>query len=214
MSECFAQNSKKVIGAAANYKELLKLLKVTPPKEPGIFLKPSTSIIVENEKIILPKGFKMNQEVELGVIIGKKGKHISKKDAMDYVGGYCVTLDMTATCKLDEARKNGMSWTLAKAFDTGCPVSKFIPKEKIPDPHNVDLWCSINEKMVQKGNTSDLLFDIPTLINFISQYMTLEPNDLILTGSMPGMGPVVHGDVVRCGIPGIVDMEFCVEEEC
>ncbi|XP_068910668.1 oxaloacetate tautomerase FAHD1, mitochondrial isoform X2 [Tenebrio molitor] len=137
----FAQNGKKIIGVAANYKSLLKVLQRPTPQVPGIFLKPTTSYITEKQKIIIPGGFSVNEEIELGVIVGKNGKHIQEDEAMDYVGGYCAALDMTATCQMKEARSKGGSWTLGKGFDTSCPVSRFIPKNEIKDPHNLQLWC-------------------------------------------------------------------------
>lgn len=102
---------------------------------------------------------------------------------------------------------------MGKGFDTGCPVSRFISKTEIPDPHNVELWCSVNGQERQRGNTSDLIFNIPALISFVSQYMTLEPNDLILTGSAPGMGPVHAGDVIEGGIKDIVTIKFEVDDD-
>ncbi|CAH0559642.1 unnamed protein product [Brassicogethes aeneus] len=206
----FAKNGRKIIGIAANYHELLKILKKPVPKKPGIFIKASTSYLVEGEEIWIPKEFSVNQEVELGVIIGKEGKFIDECQAMDYIGGYCASLDMTATCQMQEARSTGGSWTLGKSFDTACPVSKFIPKSKVRDPHNIELWCSVNSKERQRGNTDDLVFKVPFLISYISQYMTLQPNDLIITGSPPNMGPVHPGDVIEGGIKDVVDFRFCV----
>ncbi|KAJ8981567.1 hypothetical protein NQ317_009827 [Molorchus minor] len=161
---------------------LLEILKKPMPKVPGIFLKPTTSYIMEPEKN------NVNEEVELGVVIGTKATKVCEKDAMTYVGGYCVALDMTATCQMEEARRTGGSWTIGKGFDTATPVGPFIPKSCIPDPHNVALWCSVNGKERQNGCTSDMAFNIPALISFISQYISLEPNDLILSGSPPPYG--------------------------
>lgn len=93
---------------------------------------------------------------------------------------------------------------MGKGFDTSCPVSKFIPKEKLSDPHNVELWCSVNGEMRQNGNTNDFVFQIPQLITFISQYMTFERNDVIITGSPPGMGPIQSGDVIEGGIKNLI----------
>ncbi|XP_060526948.1 acylpyruvase FAHD1, mitochondrial [Cylas formicarius] len=211
--ENFTENGKKIIGIAANYKSLLKVLNRGNPDNPPIFLKPSTSYINEGNKIIIPKGFSVNQEIELGVIIGKKGKKIAVRDAMDFVGGYTVALDMTATDQMAKIKAVGGSWTLAKGFDTACPVSKFIPKEKIPNPHNVNIWCTVNGKEVQKGNTNDLFFKIPELVSYLSKYFTLEPNDLIITGSPPGMSPVTKGDAIEGGIKDVVSIKFEVDEE-
>lgn len=111
------------------------------------------------------------------------------------------------------ARTKGLPWEIGKGFDTACPVSKFIPKEKIPDPHNVQLWCTVNGKARQEGNTNDLIFSVPQLISYVSQFFTLEPNDLILTGSPPGMGPVNPNDTIECGIKNIVSMKFNVKAE-
>lgn len=111
------------------------------------------------------------------------------------------------------ARQNGQSWTIAKGFDTACPVSKFIPKSCISDPGNVELWCNVNGKCRQRGNTSDLVFNVPFLVSYLSKYMTLEPNDLIVTGSPPGMGPVFPGDVIEGGIKNIAEFKFKVEHD-
>nr|CAH7736024.1 unnamed protein product [Callosobruchus chinensis] len=98
--QLFTKTGKKIIGVAANYRALLKVLKRDIPKEPGIFIKPSTSYITEEGPILIPRDFSVNEEVELGVIIGKKAKHVPKEEAMNFVGGYCVALDMTATCRM------------------------------------------------------------------------------------------------------------------
>ncbi|XP_050293338.1 acylpyruvase FAHD1, mitochondrial-like [Anthonomus grandis grandis] len=210
--ENFVKNGTKCIGVAANYKSLLKVLNKPHPKIPDFFIKPLSSYITEGEKIILPKDFIVNEEIELGIVIGQRCKNVTESKAMEYVGGYCIALDMTAISTLTPARQTGGSWTLSKAFDTACPVSKFIPKTDIADPHNVQLWCKVNGKEIQNGNTSDLLFNIPYLVSYISQYITLEPNDVIITGSPPGMGPVKKGDVIEGGIVGGVHIKFEVDE--
>lgn len=111
------------------------------------------------------------------------------------------------------ARKKGNPWEIGKGFDTACPVSKFIPKNQIKDPGNVQLWCSINGQIVQRGSTSDMIFSVPKLISYISQYMTLECNDLILTGSPPGMGPVKPCDTIEGGIEDVITFKFNVTSE-
>ncbi|CAG9772565.1 unnamed protein product [Ceutorhynchus assimilis] len=163
--------------------------------------------------ILIPKGFSVNEEIELAVVIGQKCKRVIECNAMDFVGGYCLALDMTAADIMAHARRTGGSWLIGKGFDTACPVSKFIPKADIPDPHNVQLWCSVNGEERQNANTSDLLFNIPHLIYFMSQYITLEPSDIILTGSPPGMGPVKKGDVIEGGIVGGTSLRFVVDAE-
>ncbi|XP_066145349.1 oxaloacetate decarboxylase, mitochondrial-like [Euwallacea fornicatus] len=208
--ENFVQSGKKCIGIAANYYSFLKAKNKTKPDVPIIFLKPTSSYITEGEKIIIPKGFTIvNEEIELGVVIGKKCKHVPEDEAMDYVGGYCAALDMSAMCQI----KPDASWTLCKGFDTACPVSKFIPKEKILDPHNVNLWLKVNGKEWQRETTGGLVFKIPYLISYLSRFFTLEPGDLIVTGSPAGVGAVQKGDVIEAGIEGIVSFRFEVDAE-
>ncbi|XP_066146539.1 oxaloacetate decarboxylase, mitochondrial-like isoform X2 [Euwallacea fornicatus] len=214
--ENFACRSTKCIGVAANYRSLLKILNRPEPELPDFFIKPPSSYIMEGQKIIIPKGFSVNEEIELGIVIGRQCKNVPESRAMDVVAGYCIALDMTATCKLilqGVARKTGGSWTLGKGFDTACPLSQFIPKENILDPHNVELWCKVNGEEKQRGNTKDLLFNIPFLISYISKYLTLEPYDIIITGSPPGMGPVRNGDVIEGGINDVASVRFEVESE-
>lgn len=159
----------------------------------------------------LPKGAaEIHHEVELGIVIGKTGSEIPESQAMDYVGGYALALDMTDRGAQDKAKAAGLPWCTAKGFDTACPVSAFIPKEKIPNPQSVDLWLKVNGESKQKASTKDMLFTIPHLISWISNHFTLEPGDLILTGTPSGVGPVKAGDKIECGLGDIVKMSFTV----
>lgn len=144
----------------------------------------------------------------MGVIIGKHCKNVSKANALDYVGGYCLALDMTAQCQLGNARAKGEPWSLGKGFDTSTPVSRFIKLQEIKDPHNVDLWLKLNGEYKQKGNTKDLIFKVDDLISYTSQFMTLEPNDIILTGTPNGSLPIKGGDVIECGMGDLIKMTF------
>ncbi|XP_037922071.1 acylpyruvase FAHD1, mitochondrial isoform X2 [Hermetia illucens] len=213
-SDCenFVRDGKKIIGAAVNYHDFLKKNNVPAPENPVMFLKPTSSYIVEGQDIIIPKVFtRVAHEVELGVIINRKCKDVSKQDAMSYVGGYCLALDMTAQCELGVARPKGLPWCMGKGFDTSTPVSRFIRLREIKDPHNLRLWLKVNNETRQDGNTSDLIFNVPELIEYTSKYMTLEPNDLILTGTPVGANPVSAGDVIECGLGDVVSMKFNVK---
>lgn len=148
------------------------------------------------------------------MIIGKKCKNVSKSEAMQYVGGYCLALDMTAQCVMADLRPKGLPWTLGKAFDTATPVSGSIPSNMVTDPHNLQLRLTVNGKQRQCGNTSDMIFKIPDLIEYISKYMTLEPYDLILTGTPGGAGQVCPGDTIECALGDLVEMKFQVKGEC
>ncbi len=112
----------------------------------------------------------------------------------------------------DEAKKLGHPWFLAKGFDSACPVSSCIPRESVPNPHNLDLWCRVNWTMKQRGNTRNLIFRIPTLLEYVSRYVRLDAGDVLLTGTPEGVGPVVGGDVLECGLGDrLARMQFTVE---
>ncbi|KAJ3305748.1 hypothetical protein HDV03_001156 [Kappamyces sp. JEL0829] len=166
------------------------------PTKPMLFLKPPSSIIGESESIELPKGVVLHHELELGVVIGKEGRDIASRNAYDYVQGYTLALDMTARNIQDEAKAKGHPWSVAKGYDTFTPVGTFIPKSEIADPHNLRLTLKVDNKTAQDGSTSDMLFDIPTLIEHVSKIMKLEKGDLILTGTPSGVGPVVAGQTL------------------
>ncbi|XP_074640526.1 oxaloacetate decarboxylase, mitochondrial-like [Tubulanus polymorphus] len=208
----FFTKGRKIIGVGRNYQDHAAELGNVVPTEPIIFLKPTSSYILEGDKIKLPpKTKEIHHEVELGVVIGKEGRNITPESAMDYVKGYALSLDMTARDMQRQLAKKGHPWSLAKGFDTATPISGFIPKTTLPDPMNVHLWLKVNDEMRQDGNTKDMIFDIPSLISYISQYFTLEEEDVILTGTPAGVGPVKSGDSINCGLNDIVTMKFDVE---
>ena len=158
-----------------------------------------------------PGSSSIEHEVELGVIIGKAGSSIVESQVVDdYIAGYVLALDMTDRDRQNKAKKSGLPYTLSKGFDTSCPVSQFINKSLITDPQNVNLWLKVNGSIRQRANTADMFFTIPYLISWLSKYMSLEPGDLILTGTPPGCGPVKAGDSIECGIEGVTNMRFDV----
>ncbi|KAK9736876.1 Fumarylacetoacetate (FAA) hydrolase family [Popillia japonica] len=207
----FVKTGKKIVAAAINYKAVIKQRNLLRPEKPIFFLKPTTSYITEGQAIKVPENFQLVQEAELGVIIGKTCKNVPESDAMSYVGGYCLALDMTASSELKVAREKGGPWCIGKGFDTSCPVSRFITLEELGDPHNVEIWCKVNGELRQSGNTNDLIFNIPQLISFITKYMTLEVNDLVLTGTPPGNLPVSKGDTIEAGFGDIINFRFNIE---
>jgi acylpyruvate hydrolase len=134
---------------------------------------------------------------------------------MSHVAGYCVALDMTARDFQSEAKSKGLPWELAKSFDTSCPVGKFMDADEIADPHNLAIWCKVNGSLRQSGHTGDMIFTIPSLISYISKYFTLEPGDLLLTGTPQGVAAVQVGDVIEGGLSGIAgsEIKFTVAED-
>jgi acylpyruvate hydrolase len=162
-------------------------------------------------KLEIPSGCKeLHHEVELAVIIGKKGRDIPAKEAMSHVIGYSVALDMTARDWQDEVKKKGLPWSAAKGFDTSCALGEFVAQTKVADPHNLDLWLKIDGELKQSGNSKQMIFQIPELIEHVSSIMTLEEGDIILTGTPSGVGPVRAGQTITAGIVGVGDIEFPV----
>ena len=143
-------------------------------------------------------------------MIGKTATSVSESDAMDHVGGYALVLDMTARDIQDAAKKLGWPWTFAKGFDSALPISDFIPKTEIANPDNVHLWLKVDGELRQDGNTQDFIFKIPQLISYISQSITLEEGDLILTGTPEGVSPVEPGQTIVCGLADKLEMTFPV----
>ncbi|XP_064630689.1 acylpyruvase FAHD1, mitochondrial-like [Lineus longissimus] len=205
----FVEFGKKIVAVGRNFSEHAAELGNAIPTEPIIFLKPTSAYVTEGNLIKIPKNCQeLHHEVELGLVIGKMGANIPAENAMDYIGGYALALDMTNRGHQTQLKKKGQPWSLAKGFDTSCPISDFVPKEKIPDPGAIQLWCKVNNAMRQDGNTKDMIFTIPNLISFISEYFTLEPGDLILTGTPAGVGPVKSGDTIEAGLENVVRMSF------
>lgn len=158
-----------------------------------------------------PKCSELHYEVELGVVIGKEGKNIPESSALSYIGGYTLALDMTARNIQSEAKKKGHPWSVAKGYDTFCPVSRFIEKDKI-NLDSTKLWLKVDGELKQDGSTSDMVFSVPHLISHISHIFSLEVGDVILTGTPEGVGPVKPGQVITAGIEGLVEMTFPVKE--
>ncbi len=188
----------KIIGIGQNYRAHAAEMGKGIPEEPLMFLKPSTAIISDGMPIERPAGYeRVDYEGELGVVIGKRARRVSRERALDYVQGYVCVNDVTVR---DLQKKDGQ-WTRAKGFDTFCPVGPRI----VPglDPTNLRITTRVNGVVKQDSSTSDLIFDVATLISFCSQHMTLEEGDLISTGTPSGVGPLSPGDVVEVEISGI-----------
>jgi acylpyruvate hydrolase len=192
----------------------------TKPKQPFFFLKPSSSILLPGAgPIVRPRGVDLHYEVELALVIGKDLKDYDGKDekvALDAVDsmsssldsqtwtnwaiGYAISIDMTARNAQNEAKKKGLPWDIAKGFDTFLPLSNIIAKSAIPNPHDVELYLTVNNESKQLDSTELMLFRIPRILSDISKVMTLNKGDIVLTGTPKGVGPVVPGDVLRAGV--------------
>ncbi|MCX6671319.1 MAG: fumarylacetoacetate hydrolase family protein [Euryarchaeota archaeon] len=182
----------KIICLARTYKEHAREMNTVVTEDPLLFLKPTSSVIFDHETIIIPKRSQcLHHEVELGIILGKKGKHVTEENARQYILGYLVALDITARDIQAVAKKNGWPWAIAKGFDTFAPISDAVTKEKVPHPQNLNLTLRINGVVKQCGNTDQMMYSVERIISFISEIMTLERGDLILTGT-----PEVREDIV------------------
>ena len=199
----------KIICIGLNYADHAKETKVTIPIEPIIFFKSTTALCGPYDDVIIPKNSKKTDwEVELAVVISKKVSYVDESEALKYVAGYCLHNDLSE--REFQLERNGQ-WVKGKSCDTFAPLGPFLAtKDEITDVNNLRLWLSVNGHTMQDGNTSNLIFKIPFLISYISQFMTLLPGDMISTGTPAGVGlgrnPQVYlknGDVVELGIDGL-----------
>lgn len=207
------QVGTKIVAVGRNYAAHAKELGNAVPKEPVLFLKPTSSYLENGGTIEVPHPLDaLHHEVELAVVIGQKARDVPETTAMDYVGGYAVALDMTAREIQSSAKSAGLPWTVAKGQDTFTPISSVLPKSAVPDPDNLELWLKVDGEIRQKGSTKDMIFKIPYLISHISSIMTLFEGDVILTGTPQGVGPVKAGQKITAGITGLLDVHFDIEK--
>jgi 2-keto-4-pentenoate hydratase/2-oxohepta-3-ene-1,7-dioic acid hydratase in catechol pathway len=199
----------KIICVGLNYRKHAEETNAELPKEPVLFFKATTALTGPNDDLIIPRGSKKTDwEVELAVVIGKTAKYVDENKAMDHVAGYVLHNDYSE--REYQLERSGQ-WVKGKSADTFAPLGPFIAtKDEIPDPHNLNLWLKVNGKMMQNENTNDLVFKVPQLVSYISQFMTLLPGDIISTGTPAGVGlgmkPPLYlkdGDVVELGIQGL-----------
>jgi len=188
----------KIICVGRNYVEHAKELGNEVPKVPLIFLKPPSSIIASGEHIVLPpQSNQVEHEAELVVIIGKRAKNVTVDQAKEYVFGYTIGNDVTAR----DLQKTDGQWTRAKGFDTFCSFGPWIDTEF--DASDAVVTCRVNGQMRQMASTRDMVFNVSTLIAYISSVMTIEPGDIIFTGTPAGVGELKNGDVVEVEIEGL-----------
>jgi 2-keto-4-pentenoate hydratase/2-oxohepta-3-ene-1,7-dioic acid hydratase in catechol pathway len=188
----------KILCIGRNYAAHAKEMGGDVPAEPLLFLKPPSSLLDPGGTIRLPReSTRVEHEAELGVVLGKRCRDVSREDALSYVFGYTCVGDITAR---DLQRKDGQ-WARAKGFDTFCPVGPWI--ETSLDPSNIRVQCRVSGAPRQDGSTANMIFDVPTLLAYTSRMMTLEPGDLLVTGTPEGVGPLVDKDTLEIEIDGI-----------
>jgi 2,4-didehydro-3-deoxy-L-rhamnonate hydrolase len=199
----------KIVCIGLNYADHAKESGAKIPEEPILFMKSTTSLVGPNDDVMIPKNsVKTDWEVELAVVIGSKASYVSEADAMKHVAGYCLHNDVS---EREFQLERGGTWDKGKGCDTFAPLGPYlVTPDEIKDINNVRLWLSVNGKMMQDGSTSDLIFKVPFLISYLSQFMTLLPGDVISTGTPKGVGlgfnPPIYlkpGDVMELGIDGM-----------
>jgi len=194
----------KIVCVGRNYAEHAKELGNEPPSEPLIFLKPPSSLIASGDAIVYPaQSQRVDYEGELGVVIGRRARNVSREDAMNYVLGYTCVNDVTAR---DLQKKDGQ-WTRGKGFDTFCAVGPcLVPKDELRI-EDLRIRTLLEGELKQDGYAREMIFPVDVILSYVTAFMTLEPGDLVATGTPPGVGPLQPGSKVRIEIEGIGVLE-------
>ncbi|WP_113260976.1 fumarylacetoacetate hydrolase family protein [Agrobacterium cavarae] len=200
----------KFICVGLNYADHAKETGKAPPEEPILFMKATSAVVGPNDEVEIPRGSKKaDWEVELGVVIGTRAKYVSEADALNHVAGYCVVNDVSERAFQSE---RGGQWTKGKSHDTFGPTGPWlVTRDEVADPQNLALWLDVDGVRRQTGNTNTMIFGVAHLVSYISQFMTLEPGDVIATGTPPGVGMGIKpepvflkpGQVITLGIEGL-----------
>ena len=177
----------KFIGIGLNYSDHAAETGAKPPPEPIVFMKSTSSIIGPNDDVIIPKNSKKTDwEVEIAFVVGKEAKYISESEADDYIYGYCLVNDVSE--REFQIERSGQ-WVKGKSADTFGPIGPYlVTKDEIPDINNLNLSLSVNEEIMQKGNTKNMIFNMKYILAYLSNFMSLQPGDIITTGTPPGVG--------------------------
>jgi 2-keto-4-pentenoate hydratase/2-oxohepta-3-ene-1,7-dioic acid hydratase in catechol pathway len=211
---CPVANVRKFIAIGLNYADHAAESNLPVPKEPIVFMKATSCIQGPNDEVMLPKGsVKSDWEVELGIVIGKSASYVSQKEALDYVAGYCTINDVS---EREYQIERGGTWDKGKGCDTFGPIGPWmVTKDEVPNVQNLKMFLDVNGQRMQTGTTKTMIFGVTKLVSYVSQFMTLEPGDIITTGTPPGVGmgikkdgkpaPVYlkKGDVMHLGIEGL-----------
>ncbi len=199
----------KFICIGLNYADHAAESGMAVPSEPVVFMKASSAIVGPDDDVLIPRGSeKTDWEVELGIVIGKTAKYVSEADALDYVAGYCVAHDVSE--RAFQIERQGQ-WTKGKSCDTFGPIGPWlVTKDEVADPQALPMWLKVNGETMQNGSTKTMVYGVRHLVSYLSQFMSLQPGDIISTGTPPGVGMGMKpprylkaGDVVELGIEGL-----------
>lgn len=211
--------SRKFLAIGLNYADHAAEANMPIPPEPILFTKTTSCIQGPDDDVMIPKGSKKTDwEVELGVVIGKCASYVDQSDALDHVAGYVLINDVS---EREFQLERGGSWDKGKGCDTFGPIGPWlVTSDEVGDPHDLDMWLDVNGTRMQTGNTRTMIFDVPTIVSYVSQFMTLEPGDIITTGTPPGVGmgfkpdPIFlkPGDQIHLGIEKLGEQRQAVVE--
>ena len=213
---CPVTGTGKFVAIGLNYADHAAEAGLPIPKEPIIFMKATSCMQGPDDAVMLPKGsVKSDWEVELGIVIGTRARYVSQKAALDHVAGYCVVNDVS---EREYQIERGGTWDKGKCCDTFGPIGPWlVTRDEVPNPQKLDMWLELNGRRMQVGNTRTMIFGVAKIISYVSQFMTLEPGDVITTGTPPGVGmgakPPIYlkkGDVMRLGIAGLGEQQQLV----
>ncbi|MBC7215189.1 MAG: fumarylacetoacetate hydrolase family protein [Burkholderiaceae bacterium] len=210
----------KIVCVGLNYADHAKEAGMPIPAEPVLFMKAITALSGPNDPVRIPPGAqKTDWEVELGVVIGTRASHVRKDTALQHVAGYVLANDVSERAYQSE---RGGQWDKGKSYDSFAPIGPWlVTSDELPDPHAVGLWLEVNGRRVQDGNTRNFIFDVPTVLAYITQFMSLEPGDIVLTGTPHGVGLgqkptpwfLKPGDVMRLGADGLGEQtQICIAD--
>lgn len=204
----------KILCIGRNYLDHIRELGNEAPAAPVIFMKPASSVIGNGEKVVIPSySHNCHHEAELALLVGTPCRKISEAAAISCLAGYGVAIDLTLRDVQDELKKKGLPWDIAKGFDTACPLSEFTPAGQVVDPQNLTVTMKVNNELRQSGSTGLMIHTVAQIISHLSTIFTLEPGDIILTGTPAGVGRVVAGDQLCAEIAGVGKIEVRVSDQ-
>lgn len=198
----------KIVALARTYHKHAEEMHAELPPDPVLFLKPASAVINDGDTVVLPaRSQDIHHEVELGIVISDTCSHVPENKAHDHIQGYLLGLDLTARDVQAEAKKKGLPWSIAKGFDTFAPLSLVVARDAVPEPQDLNLELRVNGQVRQSSNTRYMVHSVARIISFVSDIMTLERGDVILTGTPEGVGPVVDGDVLEASLGDLLTIK-------
>lgn len=205
----------KIVCIGWNYRSHVKELDSELPKVPTVFLKPPSCLIGDGDDIVIPEGVtNVQHEVELALVFGRRCRNVMDDEALSYISHVAVFNDVSARDMQNEARRSGNTWDLSKGMDTFGPMSEPVPVELAGDLQNLELTLTVNGEVRQYGCTRDMIFPVTRLIAYVTRYMTMEPGDILITGTPEGVSEIRPGDVVVAEIGGVGKVTNSVVSGC